>query len=137
MHWIWGRGILLLIQSFNAMSKICQGTGSFWRFLYREVSQKNRKFTEKHLCQSLNKVLGLRAAILLKRNFGKGVFLWILQNFQEYLFTKKLWTIASVNKDRVVDSGFMPKNMGQRKPLTHFRPYFKKCWLNSATQKEL
>ena len=41
------------------------------------------KFLGRHLCQSLffNKVAGLR-----KKKTDKGVFLWILRNFQEQLF---------------------------------------------------
>ena len=47
------------------------------------------KFTGKHLCQTLffNKVAGLRPVTLLKkREFGTGVFLWILWNFYENTF---------------------------------------------------
>ena len=47
------------------------------------------KFTGKYLCQSLfsNKVAGLRPAALLQDS-GTSVFLWILWNFQEYLFSR-------------------------------------------------
>ena len=46
------------------------------------------KFTGKHLCQCLflNKVAALRSATLLKRGSVTGVFLWILQNFEENHF---------------------------------------------------
>ena len=49
------------------------------------------KFTEKHLCQSLflNKVTGSDLKHYSKRDSGTGVFLWILQFFQEHLF---YWT---------------------------------------------
>ena len=47
------------------------------------------KFTGKHLRQSLffNDVAVLRPATLLKKDSGSSVFLWILRNFQEYLFS--------------------------------------------------
>ena len=56
------------------------------------------KFTGKHLCQSLffNKVASLSPATLLKKDFGTGVFLWILQNFLEHFFTEHLQVTASV-----------------------------------------
>ena len=46
------------------------------------------KFTGKRLCQSLflNKVADLRLQIYSKRDSGTGVFLQMLQNFQEQLF---------------------------------------------------
>ena len=50
------------------------------------VLKKLAKFTGVHLCQSLffNKVAGQQ--LYLKRDPDTGVFLWILQNFQEHLF---------------------------------------------------
>ena len=47
-------------------------------------------FTGKHLCWSLffNKVAGIIPATLLKRHSGTGVFLWILRNFSEHLFSQ-------------------------------------------------
>ena len=46
------------------------------------------KIAKKHLSQSLflNKVAGVRSAILLKRNSGTCIFLWVLRNFKERLF---------------------------------------------------
>ena len=48
------------------------------------------KFTVKHLCQSLffNKVAGLRRQLYWKRDSGTGLFLRILRNFEEHLFSK-------------------------------------------------
>ena len=45
-------------------------------------------FTEKHLCWSLflTKLLAWGPATLLKTDCNTGVFLWILQKFQEKLF---------------------------------------------------
>ena len=45
-------------------------------------------FAGKHLCWScfLMKLQAWRSAILFKRDSNTGVFLWILQNFQEQLF---------------------------------------------------
>ena len=50
------------------------------------------KFVGRNLCQSLffNKVASLRPATLLKRDSGKGIFLWILRNFLEHLFRRAL-----------------------------------------------
>ena len=51
------------------------------------------KFAGKRLCQSLffNKAARLRPATLLKKvESGTGIFLWILQNFYEYLFNRTL-----------------------------------------------
>ena len=56
------------------------------------------KFTEKHLRQSLflNKVTGLRAATLLKKETLAQVFSWELGEISENnLFTEHLWTTAS------------------------------------------
>ena len=58
-------------------------------WVVKKVTLKNfAKFTSKHLCQSLffNKVAGWKPATLLKKDFGIGVFLWILRNFLEHLF---------------------------------------------------
>ena len=46
-------------------------------FYKKSVLRNFTKFTEKHLCQSLlfNKVVGLRPATLLKKDFGTDVFL--------------------------------------------------------------
>ena len=46
-------------------------------FYKKGVLRNFEKFTGRHLCQSLvlNKVAGLRAATLLKRNYGPGVSL--------------------------------------------------------------
>ena len=46
-------------------------------FCKKGVLKNFAKFTGKHLCQSLlfNKVAGLKAATLLKKNSGTGVFL--------------------------------------------------------------
>ena len=54
-------------------------------FYKKGVLRNFAKLTRKHLCQNLffNKV---RSATLLKRHPGKGVFLWILRNFQEHCF---------------------------------------------------
>ena len=38
--------------------------------------------------------LSLMPAILSKRDSGTGVFLWILWNFLEHLFSEHLWAIA-------------------------------------------
>ena len=62
-------------------------TATGW--VLKKVALKNfAKFTRKHLCQSLffNKVAGWKPATLLKKDFGIGVFLWILRNFLEHLF---------------------------------------------------
>ena len=47
------------------------------------------KFTRKHLRQILffNKVAGLSLKLYLRRVSGTGVFLYILRNFYEHLFT--------------------------------------------------
>ena len=57
------------------------------------------KFTGKQLCQSLffNNVADLRPAILLKGDCGTGVFLWVLWNFLEHLFTEHLRATASIS----------------------------------------
>ena len=59
-------------------------------FCKNGVLRNFAKFTRKHLCQSLffNKIAGLRPAILLKRDSGTGVFLWVLWNFEEHLFSQ-------------------------------------------------
>ena len=46
------------------------------------------KSPRKHLCQSpfLKKIASLRAVTLLKRDYGTGIFLWILWNSLEQLF---------------------------------------------------
>ena len=53
-------------------------------FMEKGVLRNSAKFTGKHLCQSFF------------FNKGTGVFLWILRNFEEHLFTEHLWTTASV-----------------------------------------
>ena len=54
-----------------------------WCSLRKGVLRNFTKFTRKHLCQNifLNKVAALSPVTLLKWDSGKGVFLWILQNF--------------------------------------------------------
>ena len=60
------------------------------------------KFTGKHLCQRslFNKAfIKVIEATLLKRDPGTGVFLWILQNFKEQLFSRTppdecFWTFS-------------------------------------------
>ena len=56
-------------------------------FCKKGVLRHFANFIGKHLCHSLvfNKVAGLGLQLYLKRDPGTGVFLWILQNFQEHL----------------------------------------------------
>ena len=53
-----------------------------WKVVLRNFT----KFTGKHLCQSLffSKVACL--CNFIKKDFGTGVFLWILRNYSEHLF---------------------------------------------------
>ena len=62
--------------------------------IQNRCSKKSRKIHGRTpLLESLfHKAAGLRPAILLKRHFSTGVFLWILKNFWEHLFTEHLWT---------------------------------------------
>ena len=75
---------LTLIWLINRTNKSSHRRCSIRKYVLRNFT----KFTGKPLCQSLffNKVAGLRAATLLKRGSGRGVFLLILRNFQEHLF---------------------------------------------------
>ena len=56
-------------------------------------------FTRKHMWWSLFliKLWTLRPATLLKRDFKTGVFLWILQNLSEYLFSNNLQMAGSAS----------------------------------------
>ena len=61
------------------------------RLFYKIGALKNfTKFTRINLCRSLffNKLPGLRAANLFKRNSGTVIFLWILGNFWEPFFRR-------------------------------------------------
>ena len=66
-----------------------------------DVLKNFAKFIIKHLFQSLffNKAAGLRPAIFLKRNSGKGVFLWFCEIFKNTFFTEHLWTTALKRKE--------------------------------------
>ena len=55
-------------------------------FYKKNCSKKFRNIHEKTIVSLFNKVAGQRSATLLKRDSHTGVFLWILQNFQEHLF---------------------------------------------------
>ena len=63
-----------------------------WAFL-KKFSKIQRKTPE--LKSLFKKVEGLKPATLLKMNSSTGVFLWILRNFQEHLFTEHLRKNAS------------------------------------------
>ena len=77
-------------------------------FYKKAVVKTFATFTGKHLCLALflvkfqtfqackfvKKRLQHRPSILLKRDCNTGVFLWILQNFQEHLFGKDVWAAA-------------------------------------------
>ena len=55
-----------------------------WKKLFLEILQNSQKNT----CARVSFLMKLQAkpATLLKKDSGTGVFLWILQNFQEHLF---------------------------------------------------
>ena len=65
------------------------------------------KFTEKNLCWSLFliKLYICRPATLLKRDSSAEVFLWILQNFYEYLF-KRAHPDDSLSSSKFIKYGF-------------------------------
>ena len=67
------------------------GSSRLEAFCTKSVLENFAKFTGKHLCQGqrlFNQVVGLKPGI--------GVFLWILQNFQEHLFRRTPAVAASV-----------------------------------------
>ena len=73
--------MLLIALSYWALGRT---GGVLWKCFLKHFA----KITKKHLSQSLflNKVAGVRSAILLKRNSGTCIFLWVLRNFKERLF---------------------------------------------------
>ena len=79
-----------LLYLLNCSSKKYQS--STYRRNHRRCSVRKgvlrnfAKFTGKHLYQSL---FFNKAATLLKKAFGTGVFQWILRNFSEHVFYKK------------------------------------------------
>ena len=81
---------------------------------YKNTVLKNFAiFTAKHLCWSsfLIKLQVFRPTALLKRDFNRGVFLWILWNFKKYLFWRTSangcssnWRMQSLEKCGKVSS---------------------------------
>ena len=83
--------LFVMLHVFTIRTDNCfsmRDRSSHQRCSVKKVVLKNlAKFTGKHLC--------LRPATLLKRDFGIGVFMWILRNFKNTFFTEHLWTTAS------------------------------------------
>ena len=76
--------------SFNVLVVPCSSCPEV--FSKEGVLENFSKFTGKHQwqCLFLNKVASLRPATSLKKDFGTGVFLQILQDVQEQLFTEHI-----------------------------------------------
>ena len=57
-------------------------------FCKKDILKHFAKFTRKHLCERLffNKIAVLKPATFKERDFGTGVFLWILQLFKNNFF---------------------------------------------------
>ena len=85
----WRKDITRRCQIWLLITFLKINRSSYQRFsVKKDVLRNFAKFTEKHLCQGLFLIklqsLGLR--LYYKGDSGTGVFLWILQNFKEYLF---------------------------------------------------
>ena len=50
----------------------------FWNNMPVDISQNSQESTSARIKKNNNKVAGLRPAVLLKKDSGRGVFLWIL-----------------------------------------------------------
>ena len=74
-----------------------------WRCFVKKVFLNCRN-TGKHLCLSLFliKLYAFRSATLLSRDSSTGVFLWMLQNFQEHLFWKTSANFIQTNYCKLI-----------------------------------
>ena len=84
------------------------------------------KFTGKHQCQSLlyDKVADMKSAILFKKDYGRGVFLWILWNISEQLIKRTppndcFWT-CSLKCCLEGDKSTFPANWADLQHKMHF-----------------
>ena len=89
----WSLHIFILARYRSSRPEVFCKKGALWNFA---------KFSGKHLGQGLlNKVAGQRQPYL-KRDFGKSVFLWIFQNFQERLLLQNTSGGASEGKGKAI-----------------------------------
>ena len=70
--------MLLIAVSYGALGRSRRRS---LKMVILNISQKSQENT----CP-LNKVAGVRSTVLLKRNSGTCIFLWVLRNFKERLF---------------------------------------------------
>ena len=70
-----------------------------------------------------------------KRDSGTGVFLWILWNFLEHLFTEHLWTTASIHWNKYLSNlgKKLSRSIGLLSKIRHYVPehLLRKCLLIS------